>query len=89
MKWYAAVYVLACWLTLTSRPSGDVLREAVLDAIEDDDQLKKLRSDRQAKDMEEFYATLPSDVVHEVRQATDRLLGEFCKLKEWAPLPKV
>jgi uncharacterized protein DUF4145 len=52
---------------------GDILREAVLDVMEDDDQLTKLRSEERAKSMEEFYATLPPEIVPEVRDATDRL----------------
>ena len=60
---------------------GDVLREAVLDVIEDDEQLKSLRSAKAAVPLEEIYAALPPEIAHHVREGTDALLGSLSEMK--------
>ncbi len=76
------------WL-LQSEPGkldgGDLLREAVLDVVEDDTQLSHLR-DLNAKgaSLETFFAEvhLPADTERSVRESTTALSAAFSKRAE-------
>src|SRR5579864_1553729 len=61
---------------------GDLLREAVLDIMEEDDQLKSLREERAAVSWETFYESLPSEVANKLRAETKGLLASLSGIKE-------
>ncbi|HET8888577.1 MAG TPA: DUF4145 domain-containing protein [Candidatus Angelobacter sp.] len=61
---------------------GDLLREAVLDVMEDDDQLKKLEDTRAAASMQEFYQSVPLEIAELLRPQTAGLLESLSQLKE-------
>lgn len=51
---------------------GAILREAVLDAMEDDEQLKELRQQKRAAGLEEFLSNLPAEKRAALRELDDR-----------------
>jgi hypothetical protein len=53
---------------------GAILREAVLDLMEDDEQLRQLRQEKVAPDLEVLYADLLPEDAAEVRKATNGLI---------------
>src|SRR5947209_17129076 len=61
---------------------GDLLREAVLDVMEEDDQLKKLEDTRTDASMEEFYQSVPPATAELLRPKTTGLLESLSQLKE-------
>src|SRR5437016_10919312 len=61
---------------------GDLLREAVLDIMEEDNQLKSLRVEREAVSLEAFYESLPSGVANKVRAETNGLLASLSDIEE-------
>jgi hypothetical protein len=60
---------------------GAILREAVLDLMEDDEQLRELRREKASADLEVLYAGLPPEGAAEVRNATNGL-REACSQQE-------
>jgi hypothetical protein len=62
---------------------GDVLREAVLDVVEDDDHLDQLRSKRAKSALDNFFveAQLPDDTTSAVRASASELSAGFAKLR--------
>ena len=60
---------------------GAILREAVLDLMEDDEQLRDLRREKASAHLEVLYAGLPLEDTAEVRKATNGL-REACSQQE-------
>jgi hypothetical protein len=72
------------WLLMsdTELDGGDVLREAVLDVMEDDDQLSRLRREKLEKAVQEFCADarLPPATASSVGESTAALAAGFSEL---------
>ena len=73
------------WLLLPEAANldgGDVLREAVLDVVEDDDQLHKLKCMKAENALGKICADLPPEAAGVLREGTDGVFEAFARINE-------